>query len=120
MSINGILDSAVSSLHTYNAALQVTANNVANVNTPGFARREAQIQSQIVDGQVTGVEIGQIRRITDEFLQTEYINSSATAAYYESQAALHSRLQGLLGAPDSNVTLSARINEVFAKYLLSS
>ena len=36
MSLNGIAGSAISALKTNTAALNVVANNVSNLNTPGF------------------------------------------------------------------------------------
>ena len=116
MTVNSILNTAISSLQTYSAALQVTSNNVSNANTPGYARREVELQPQVVGSQSAGVEIAEIRRIADAFLQRELINSQATASYYEVQAKLHDRLQGLLGSPDSDLTLAARIDQVFTSF----
>ena len=45
MSIEGILNSGVSAILTNSAALRVTSNNIANVNTPGFVRRDVQQQT---------------------------------------------------------------------------
>ncbi len=116
MTINGIMDAAVGSLQAYATALQVTSNNVSNVNTPGYSRREVTFETTVVDGQAVGIEIGEVRRIVDTFLQSEVISASSSAAYYEVQATLHGCLQGLLGSPDSSVTLAARFDEVFGNF----
>ena len=116
MSIDAIMQTAISALQTYQAALKVTSDNVSNVNTPGYARREVHLDTVVVDSQPGGVEIGEIRRVVDAFLQTELINASAGAAYYEAQAVLHDRLQAVLGRPDSDITLNERVNDMFASF----
>jgi flagellar hook-associated protein 1 FlgK len=116
MTINSILNAAVGSIQAYTTALQVTSNNVSNVNTPGYSRREVHFETVTVDGEAAGIEISEVRRITDGFLQRELINVSASAAYYDAQATLHERLQGLLGRPDSDATLAGRLDEVFANF----
>ena len=39
MSLNGIASAALSALQTNSTALRVVSNNVANLNTVGYARR---------------------------------------------------------------------------------
>ena len=39
VSLNGIMSSALSALQTNTEALRITSNNIANMNTQGYARR---------------------------------------------------------------------------------
>ena len=45
MSLNGVLSSGVSAILTNSAALRVTAENIANVNTPGYVRRVVNMET---------------------------------------------------------------------------
>lgn len=73
MSINGILNIGRSALQVNQAALQVTSNNIANVNTPGYSRQRIATETttpfRTDAGFVgTGVVIQGISRVYDRFL----------------------------------------------------
>ena len=68
MSLNAVLNTAVTGLSVSQAALQVTATNVANVNTEGYGRKVVIQQTLVVGGAGAGVEVGEIRRIVDLFI----------------------------------------------------
>ena len=71
VSLNGIAASALSALKTNSAALGVVSNNVANLNTPGYARRVVNEQTLSAGGQLMGVDIASVQRVVDQFLQQE-------------------------------------------------
>jgi flagellar hook-associated protein 1 len=114
MSIDGILRNAVSSLNAQQAALRVVSENVANVNTPGYARREAQLQARVLAGVGSGVEIAEVRRIVDRFLDGELLAAAGSAGFYAAQGELHDRLQAALGEPGSDANLIGRIAAAFS------
>ena len=76
MSLFGLFDIAKSAIFASQTALTVTGHNIANINTPGFNRREAIFA---VSGPValsgnllgSGVTISGIRRHYDQFIQTQ-------------------------------------------------
>ena len=80
MSLNGITASALSALQTSQAALNVVSNNVSNINTQGYARRVVNQTTQVAGGGLTGVDIADIQRITDQFLQSETLSAGAGSA----------------------------------------
>lgn len=62
-------------------ALNLTAHNIANVNTPGFSRQSAIIRSNIpmvlpFGSLGTGVEVSDIRRIRSLFLDQQFRSES--------------------------------------------
>ncbi len=114
MSLDAVLRSAITGLNASQAALRVTSTNIANVNTPGYARQEVQFATTVVGNETAGVEISGIRRIVDAFLQGELVNATANASYHERQAELHDKLQTVLGRPDGGNTLAARLDKMFA------
>ncbi|VAX31444.1 Flagellar hook-associated protein FlgK [hydrothermal vent metagenome] len=78
MAIFGLFDIGKSAIFASRAALDVTANNIANINTPGFSRKEAILDIQ-TPGRTRagfigrGVTVGQIRRHYDNLLQNQIL-----------------------------------------------
>ena len=70
MSLSGVLGNALSGLAASQAGLRAASNNVANVNTPGYARTQATFASRNVGGVAMGVEVTGINRIVDRHLQS--------------------------------------------------
>ncbi len=99
MSLNGIMSSALSALQTNTEALRVTSNNIANLNTQGYARRIVNQQAQSFGGQLGGVDIAFVQRVIDRYLGRETISATGSSARYDAQASLYDQLNGALGAP---------------------
>ena len=116
MSLDAILRTALTGLSTNQTALRTTSNNIANVNTPGYSRQIVSQQTKVVGSQSVGVEIAEVRRIVDRFLNRELITSSAGFGFYDRQAELHDRLQTVLGNLNSSNSLDIRINELFEAF----
>ncbi|MAG97449.1 MAG: flagellar hook-associated protein FlgK [Alphaproteobacteria bacterium] len=112
--IDTMMHVAVSGLNTSQRVLQTTSTNIANVNTEGYQRKEAIIESIVGGGQNLGVQIAEIRRITDEFLQKQVQIAASDSERYVVQSEFHDRFQAILGSPESNLTLSGRLDEVFS------
>ena len=68
MSLNIALYNAVTGLQLNQRALDITSQNVANVNTEGYSRKIIEQQAMVIDGQGAGVKIAAITRRVDEFL----------------------------------------------------
>lgn len=116
MSLDAILKTALTGLSTNQSALRTTSNNIANVNTEGYSRQIVSLQTKTVGAQSAGVEIAEVRRIVDKFLNKELITSSAGYGYYDRQSELHDRLQTVLGNLNSSSSLDIRINELFEAF----
>jgi len=110
MSIGAVLNNAFSALQLNQEALRVTSNNVANVNTPGYARRVVDQEASTVQGISNGVAISQIRRIVDGFFVRESISARSASAQYKAQSSIHDQLQSIFGTPDQNTSLSGQID----------
>ncbi len=113
MSINSIINNSLTGLFTNQAALRTTSSNIANINTPGYARQVVQQETIVNGGVVGGVKISGIVRVVDRFLVKASYDANADYARYEVENAFQSRIQSLLGRPDQNNSLSGRIDEVF-------
>lgn len=114
MSLNDILNSAMSGLAGSQAGLRTVSNNIANVNTPGYARERVTLSTGVSGGRVSGVVIGEPSRIADKFLENSVYQRGGTTGRTEVAASYYERLQALLGAPDSPTGLAGRLSEVSA------
>lgn len=93
---NSVLDIARTALFASQAAIQVTGDNIANVNTLGYSRRSVNLEeSYSIDyapGQIgTGVRASEIVRHFDQYIENEYYRQSSLTERWDS---LYSSLQG--------------------------
>ncbi len=105
---------ALTGLTASQVVLRTTANNITNLNTPGYVRQEIQLETQVTG--TGGVTVTEIRRYVDRFLQSELVRSIGGTAYYEKQAQIHDRLQALLGDPANDTALNNLIDDIFASF----
>ncbi|RME66271.1 MAG: flagellar hook-associated protein FlgK, partial [Alphaproteobacteria bacterium] len=113
MSINGIIATSFTGLTAAQAALRTTSNNVANVNVAGYARQTVVLESIVAGSQAAGVRVGEIQRVADRFLELSVYEAQSDTSRYGALDDFHARLQGLLGRPDSQGTLSAQLERAF-------
>jgi flagellar hook-associated protein 1 FlgK len=114
VSLNEILGSALTGLSASQAGLRTVSNNIANVNTPGYARERVTPTTAVAGGRVTGVKVGEPSRVADRFLEATVYKRGGDAGKAEVTASYLDRLQAMLGAPDSEAGLSARLDAVSA------
>lgn len=114
MSLNGILANGLSAVLTNSAALRVTSNNIANINTPGYHRREVQYQALAPGGQLAGVGIADIRRIADAFLGNETLSATSANARYDAQNNLFDQLNASLGQPGDGSSILSQLDSLYA------
>jgi flagellar hook-associated protein 1 FlgK len=110
MGLSQALAAAVSGLHANQAALSVVAGNVANANTPGYVRKNADQVAVADAGNTIGVRTGAVQRQLDQYLQKHLRGESAGAAYAGLRAQFYQQLQDIYGQPGSDTSLSATFN----------
>jgi flagellar hook-associated protein 1 FlgK len=110
--LNGIMSSALSALQTNTEALRITSNNIANMNTVGYARRVVHEGAQVSGTQLGGVDIDFVQRVIDKYLGREVTSASGSAARYDTQAGVYSQLNGLLGSPGDSTALTTQLTNV--------
>src|SRR5882757_8507417 len=120
VSLNGIAGSALTALQTNTAALGVVANNVSNLNTPGYARRLVNQETLSVGGQLMGVNVASVQRVTNQFLAQEQLAATGTAQQYDTMSGLFSQLNGLLGGPGDNQSLATQMTNLSAAFANAS
>lgn len=95
--INSILSIAQTGLRASQVAIQVTGNNISNVDTEGYSRQVLLLQEAISistsAGQLgTGVLADSIVRLFDKFIELQYLDKQSTASSYE---AMYETLQSV-------------------------
>lgn len=114
MSLYVALNTAVSGLFANQRAIAATSENIANVNTPNFARRESHFQTDAIPNQFSGVDVKIVRAAVDRFLQGASYGGTADAAASKAIAEALSRVEASLGAPGDNISYANKLDEAFA------
>lgn len=101
MSLLGTLGISANALNAASLGLQVTGNNIANANTPGYIR-ERLIQSPQVPQQVgglllgLGVKVEGVTQIIDRFLEERVRNASSDLASSEVFDNTYTQLESII------------------------
>lgn len=83
MGISNIFDIASSGITAQRLAMEVTGENIANVNTPGYSRQQAVMENRAVNSSNgfslgSGVQIQTVRRSYDGMLQQQIVTGNST------------------------------------------
>ena len=116
MSLNSIMNIATSGMKTAQSQLRVTADNMANVDTPGYVRKVADQTSIVSNGYGSGVDVTRVRLATDRFLQAAGLSAGADAARQGVRSDLYGQIQSQFGDPSSDTNFFAQVDKLFASY----
>jgi flagellar hook-associated protein 1 FlgK len=115
--ISGLVSNALTGLQAAQSALQVTGNNIANVNTPGYSR-ETAVQSTLTPslygGQYlgNGTQIDAVTRSYSAYLQSQVWSTTATAS---GASTFNTQLQPVVNLlAGASAGVSTAINQFFA------
>jgi flagellar hook-associated protein 1 FlgK len=115
--ISGLVSNALTGLQAAQSALQVTGNNIANVNTPGYSRETAAqstLTPSLYGGQYlgNGTQIDAVTRSYNSYLQSQVWSTTATAS---GASTFNTQLQPVVNLlASTNAGLSTAINQFFA------
>ena len=117
--MSGILNVATRALMANQTILQTTGNNIANVNTPGYSRQTAVLQT--VEGQFTGggyigkgVDVTTIQRNYSEFLTRQSALAGATSSGDTARSDKLKQLEALF--PGGTNGLGASISDMLNSF----
>ncbi len=117
--IGGILDISKRSLNAQSQVIRTISDNIANVNTPGYSRRTAELVTtqsagvgNLANG--TGVEVNRIVRTLDQFLNQEYLERIADRAGAEMRQEYISRAEQPFSLEDTAGHISYELTRFFA------
>lgn len=116
MSLSGLFEISKRSLTTYQKALEVTSNNIANANDPYYSRRTITFGTVDSNARVgmsigLGVKIEEINRVRDQLSDTQTIKYNQSYSSAGKQSAILSNVEALFGEPDNG--LSSMLTDFF-------
>lgn len=79
--LSQILNTARDALNAQSYGLDITGQNISNVNTPGYVRRTPILETQALGSTTTGsVKIGGLQRATDTYTEQASLNANSSVA----------------------------------------
>ncbi|WP_018871214.1 flagellar hook-associated protein FlgK [Thioalkalivibrio sp. ALgr3] len=102
------LNIGTSGLLAYQRAIGTTSNNIANASTEGYSRQDTSLANrppQFLGGnfQGQGVQVDNVRRISDEFVNRQLTDATTTAAGAETRVQIANRIDDLLADESSGL-----------------
>ena len=110
--MSSLFDIGRSGLQSYRRALSVTGQNIANVNTDGYKRREAELKEvsagqgdiySVSSNSGLGVRVSDIKRSFDEFLLNKSRNAGSNAETSTAYLTALQQLQDVLVPGEGNI-----------------
>ncbi len=119
-SVFGLLWISQRSMSASQLGVQISNHNIANINTPGYVRQELMLTpsrsiSTAVGEIGMGVQLSDIRRITDEFLQSAFYTETSEYNEWKETANILDQVEVLSGI-NENSSLAMAINEFFGAF----
>ena len=109
MSLSLALDSALSGLIAAQRQTQLASRNIANVGTPGYVRKEAELESLTIQGEGRGVRVADVVRRVDRMLQQDVRRESGLSAELGAKAEGLAAFTAVIGQPDEERSISNQI-----------
>jgi flagellar hook-associated protein 1 FlgK len=101
-------------------AMNIIGHNIANVNTPGFSRQQAVLQStyplDTTLGKIgTGIEVNSIRRLRELFLDTQFRQENQSLGKWSSVQKTLSQVETIFNEP-SDTSLGALLDKFWSSW----
>jgi flagellar hook-associated protein 1 FlgK len=114
--LNSLLSLTKDALGAQSYGLDVTGQNVSNVNTPGYVRREAILQSRAA-GTATygGVDVKGLRRTFDQFVAGRYLDASGLSASADARDGALGNIEAIFNDA-AGAGLGSSISALFASF----
>lgn len=119
------LSGALSSLQAQRRALELAGQNIANANTAGYTRQRVDMQAlggntvpaihSTYEGAGSGVEVTDIARLRDEFLETRGRTEHSRNAYLTTSQAAYVGIEDVFNEP-SDTALAAQLGDFWAAW----
>lgn len=100
--------------------IEVTSNNIANVNTPGYSRRSATLSetdSILSKGNYfgTGVQADTLRSFRDEYYDREIRSTNSRLSAFEEDEKMFQKIEAILNEP-SDMGLTEYVTDFFTAF----
>jgi flagellar hook-associated protein 1 len=114
-----ILNNSVQALSAQQALIGITANNISNVNTEGYVRRSANLQTRTSRspagvGEIgSGVQVGKLQRTTDQYIEKMLQEAAADKSSLEIQKSFLERAEKLFTLSGEGKTIGSSLSQFF-------
>lgn len=120
MSLSSTMEIGTNGLRVFQAVNEVTSENIANVNTPGYSRQNAVLEtapSTTSNGFTlgTGVKIAAIDRVYDGLLQQQLVTASTTQGYDTAKSQVLQQIEPAFNETNQD-GLGAAISKFFGSW----
>ena len=118
--IFSVLNTAKLGLLSQQLAIEVTGNNIANVETEGYSRQDVVLESNtprsISQGQLgTGVRVSSIERVFDQFLFQQILSEGDLTGNFRVREDVFEQLEVLFNENQGR-SLNSELSELFASF----
>ncbi|NIY71377.1 flagellar hook-associated protein FlgK [Marivivens donghaensis] len=117
MSLTHSLNNALSGITISAKRAEVSSGNIANAATPGYAKRDLAVASDVVRG---GVRAAGVTRTVDEALLADRRSADTDAAGAQVSHEALKRLEMVIGGIDSETSISAKLADLETKFIAAS
>jgi flagellar hook-associated protein 1 FlgK len=117
------LNTALTALYAQRRGLDVTGQNIANANTEGYTRQRVDLRAvggpitpaiyATTDGTGEGVDVANVERLRDTFLESRGRAEHAQSAYLDAQNTVHSSLELVFKEP-SDTGLQSQLSDLWS------
>lgn len=120
-SLFGMMNTSTTGMMVNQSAINVTSNNITNVNTDGYTRQRAHIRT---NGEIyyrglgylgTGAQIADINRIRDQHLETQIRNETSIYKEYEVKGEVLGEIEMIFNEP-SDTGLNALLSRYWSAW----
>lgn len=116
MSINSILNIGTSGLNAAQTNMRIVADNLANVDTPGYVRKLVDQTAYRSGGVGAGVEIARIRRAANSFLEAAGYGAAADLGKAKIGSDMIDRAQSYFGDPTAGGTVFDQLDTIYSDF----
>src|SRR3989338_2842087 len=102
---------AQSGLTVNQAAMDATAENIANANAADYTRKAVTMEQRVVAGVGAGVQLGELKRQIDEGLLKSMRLEMADLCKLDVQTDFYERIQYTFGSPEDNTSIAHIANQ---------
>lgn len=114
------LNIGMKSLNAFQAMISTTANNIANVQTEGYSRQTAKVQSSeamrvhaTYGSAGTGVDVLEIKQERDIYYDEQYWKNQSSVGYFEKRLYYIDQIEAILADDSVQEGFSTIFNKVF-------
>ena len=120
MGLSAAIEAARTGLNVYQVATEVTSENIANVNTPGYSRQRVLLENAPPTTQNgfslgTGVRVSTVERFYDGLLQQQLVSADTVQSYDTQKSTVLQQIE-----PYFNEVANDGLGAAITKYFNSS